>query len=418
MGVSSSSNRKVAVIGAGAVGMSTAVHLQRDGHDVTVIDRDDPGQGCSFGNAGLLCPGYVVPLSMPGAAWKVPGWLMDPLGPLSIRWRDFPSLIPWFLRFLAAGNQDETERSAKGLAALHENCVRDFKALFDSIGAGDMIVPTGYAYVYETDKALKMSTGDCEMKEAYGRRFERLSGDAIREIEPALSEHCVGGIYMPDEGQVKSPLAVVEALAEHFVKQGGRILKREVKDIEIGPDGPRKLVLDDGNHDLDVMVVAAGAWSGKLSARLGSPVPLVGERGYHLTLPNPGVTPKIPLMSGEGHFAMTPMQMGLRVAGTAEFASLDAPPNYSRAKVLATGVKRLLPGVETEGSSEWMGMRPTLPDTLPVIGPSPRFPDTYFAFGHGHAGLMGSVITGRTIADLVSARTPELDISLYKADRF
>ncbi len=410
--------RKITIIGAGVVGMATAVHLLRDGHEVTVVDRDDPGQGCSFGNAGILAPTYCVPLSMPGTVWNVPGWLLDPLSPLSIRWRDLPGLTPWFLRFILAGSNSRSKASSKALRALHKNCVKDFQSFFESIQAGHLIKPSGMIYAYETERAFNKSSSDLEIIRRHGGKVEILDANQIQERVPGISNECVHGAFFPEDGQVSSPLHIVETLAAEFRRHGGEILKNEIHDIEIGADGPTRLLTNGDPMDLDVLVIAAGALSANFSKRLGSPVPLVGERGYHITLPDPGLEIDMPVMSGECKFAMTSMEMGFRAAGTAEFASLDAPPNYERAQILLTHMRRIFPAINTEGYSEWMGMRPSLPDSLPVIGRAPNFPSAYFAFGHGHAGLMGSVITGRTIADLVAMRTPDLELMPFRADRF
>ncbi len=413
-----SGNRHVTVLGAGVVGMAVAIHLQRDGHKVSVVDRLDPGQGCSFGNAGILAASYCAPMASPGAVMQVPRWLLDPLGPLSIRWRDFPALMPWFYQFIKAGSRDRAEASSIALRALHENTVGDFQDLFSSIGAGHLVKPSGYLYAYESLAEFTNHRAEWEILRRRGVRVEIIDGNALLEMEPALAPGFVAAVHLPDDGQVTDPLAIVEAMADHFRANGGKILKTQVQEIEIGPDGPTRLFTESGDMDLDALVIAAGAFSGKFAARLGSKVPLVGERGYHVTLTDPGLSTRIPVMSGEGKFAITPMAMGLRLAGTAEFASLEAPPNYQRARVLLKHAARVLPGVNTDDHTVWMGHRPTLPDSLPVIGTSPHFASVYYAFGHSHAGLMGSVITGRTIADLVSARNPALDIGPFRIDRF
>ncbi|MBL6933625.1 MAG: FAD-binding oxidoreductase [Rhodospirillales bacterium] len=418
MATPSGSNRKVTIVGAGVVGMSCAVHLLRDGHNVTVIDKDEPGLGCSFGNAGILAPTYCVPLSMPGTVWNVPEWLFDPLGPLSVRWRDMPGLTPWFLRFILAGTAPRWPVSSNGLRSLHESCVRDFEALFQSMDAGHLIKKTGMIYAYESEKNFHKSSGNWEIIRQHGAQVEVLDGKKIQEMVPGISPACANGVFMPEDAQVISPLRVVETLVEEFKRNGGVIVRSEVRDIEIGSDGPTRLVTDGGAVDLDALVIAAGALSARFCRRLGSPVPLVGERGYHVTLPDPGISTDMPVMSGDCQFAMTTMEMGMRAAGTAEFANLEAPPNYQRARVLLKHVKRIFPTINTEGYSEWMGMRPSLPDSLPVIGTSPNFSSTFFAFGHSHAGLMGSVITGRTISDLVSLRTPGLDPTPFRINRF
>jgi len=412
------SNRKVTIIGAGVVGMASAVHLQRDGHQVTVVDRDEPGQGCSFGNAALLCPTFCVPMSMPGTAWDVPGWLLAPLGPLSVRWRDMAALTPWFLRFILAGTHARSQASSKALRALHENCVNDFLSFFDSMAAGHLVKPSGILYAYESEKKFIKASGDREIIRQHGGRVEILDGGQIQEMAPGISPTFQNAAFMPENGQIINPLRVVETMAAEFRTHGGTILKAQVLDIDIGAEGPARLICDGETLDLDVLVVAAGALSAKFSKRLGSPVPLVGERGYHVTLPDPDLSLAVPIMSGDYKFAITSLEIGLRAAGTAEFASLDAPPNYARAQVLLKHLKRIFPAVNTEGYTEWMGMRPSLPDSLPVIGRSPHFNNALFAFGHAHAGLMGSVITGRSIADLVCGRPPALDLEPFRVDRF
>lgn len=418
MNTNSPVSRKVTVIGAGVVGMACAVHLQRDGHQVTVVDKDEPGQGCSFGNAAILAPTFCVPMPMPGSTWDVPGWLLDPLGPLSIRWRDMVALSPWFLRFSLACTDARSRAGSIALRALHENCLRDFQSFFDSIGAGQMIKPNGMLYVYESEKKFAKAAGDFEIMQRHGARLDFLDAGQVQDVAPGISSTCVRGVFRPDDGQVTSPLGIVETLADEFRRLGGSIVKRQVRDIEMGAEGPSRLICDGDSLELDTLVVAAGALSAKFCKRLGSPVPLVAERGYHVTLPDPGVSVAQPVMSGDYKFAITSLEMGLRAAGTVEFASLDAPPNYARAQVVLRHLKRLFPDVNTEGYTEWMGMRPSLPDGLPVIGASPHFKQALFAFGHSHAGLMGSVITGRSIAELVAGREPGLDLAPFRVDRF
>jgi D-amino-acid dehydrogenase len=418
MNSNSGGRRNITIIGAGVVGMACAVHLQRDGHQVSVVDKDGPGQGCSFGNAAILAASYCVPLSMPGMIWDVPGWLLDPTGPLSLRWRDMMSLSPWFVRFILAGSQSRSGTSSNALRALHKDCVADFQWFFDSMGAGQMVKPSGQLYVYESEKKFAKAGGGFEIIQRHGGRLEFLDGGQVQDMVPGISAACIRGVFRPDDGQVTSPLGIVETMAAEFLSLGGTLLEAEVRDIEIGPDGPVRLICDGQNLDVETLVIAAGALSAKFCKRLGSTVPLVGERGYHVTLPDAGLSVPMPVMSGDCKFAITSLEMGLRAAGTAEFASLEAPPNYKRALSVLGHAKRLFPTLNTEGYTEWMGMRPSLPDSLPVISGSPHFRQTFFAFGHSHAGLMGSVITGRTIAELIAGRPPGLDPTPFRIDRF
>lgn len=418
MNAASKTNRNITIIGAGIVGMSCAVHLLRDGHQVRVIDKEDPGQGCSFGNAAILSPTYCVPLSMPGTIWDAPGWLFDPTGPLSIRWRDLASLTPWFVRFTLAGSKASSQLSSLALRTLHKSCVDDFEAFFKTMAAGHMVKRSGMVYVYESERKFHAAAADRRIIQSHGGVVEILDAGQLQDLAPGISAACRNGVFFPQCGQVTSPLGMVQTMADEFLKHGGTIIKGHVRDIEFDAHGPARLLCDGQSVDLDVLVVAAGALSAKFCKALGSPVPLVGERGYHLTFSDPGITLDMPVMSGDCKFAMTSMEDGLRAAGTTEFAHLEAPPNYRRAQILLTHLKRIFPSTNTDHYSQWMGRRPSTPDTLPVIGASPGFANTFFAFGHGHAGLMGSVITGRSIADLVAGRIPTLDLSPFRIDRF
>ena len=410
--------RRVTVIGAGVVGISCALHLLRDGHDVLVVDRAPPGEGCSKGNAGLFGSDSFVPLSLPGTLGNVPGWIMDPLGPLAIRWRHAPRLLPWLVRFVRAGSPRRVEEICDALASLLESSLEHHKALAQGTDAEGLIRSEGCMYVYEDARSLAKDELTWKLRMARGSKAEPLTAADIRAREPALAPIYEHGYFVPDLGHTVEPSALVKGLARHFEQSGGSVLRREVRDIDLGADGPRRLLTDDGSLDLDVLVIAAGAWSGPLAARLGSPVPLEGERGYHVTIANSGIALGCPVFSSVYKFIATPMAPGIRFAGTAEFAGLDAPPNDARAAVLVKHARRMFPGIDTAQVSEWSGFRPTLPDSLPVIGPSPVFGNVFFAFGHQHVGLTGGPKTGRLIADLVAGRTPNMDIRPFRADRF
>ncbi|MFQ5955504.1 MAG: NAD(P)/FAD-dependent oxidoreductase [Kiloniellales bacterium] len=414
----SQGDRQVLVIGAGVVGIACAIFLRRDGHQVTVIDRLPPGEGCSLGNAGILAASSCVPLSMPGTLIRVPKWLLDPLGPLAIRWRYLPRLAPWLVRFVRAGAPARVEAASVALRSLLATTVEGHRALAEAAGAADLVRPSGLLWAYETASGFLREAADWRLRRARGVRMEELEGGAVGEIEPALAPHCRRAVWLPDDGYVTDPLGLVRALAEHFARAGGSILRREARDFELGPEGPTRLATDHGSLEADVFVIAAGAWSGELAARLGSPVPLESERGYHVMIGQPGVALRVPVVAGERMFGATPMTAGLRLAGTVEFGGLTAPPNYARARVLLRHGRRLLPGLKAEAVSEWMGHRPALPDSLPVIGRSPRHPSVFFAFGHGHTGLTAAPMTGRVIADLVAGRPPPFDLAPFAADRF
>lgn len=410
--------RNVTVVGAGIVGVACALSLQREGHRVTIVDRLDPGEATSAGNAGVLSAASCVPMSMPGTLRSVPKWLRDPLGPLAVRWGYLPRALPWLLRFVRAGTPEQVERQSIALDALHATTVEHYRRLARAAGAEHYIKDSGYLFVYESEAAFARDQAGFDLRRARGIRLEILRDGEIRAVEPELAPYYRRAVLMPNHGFTTDPKALTKALAAHFARSGGAIVKSEVRDIEIGPDGPRRLLTEAGDLPLEVLVVAAGAWSGRLAARLGSRVPLESQRGYHVTIADPGITLGNPIMSDEGKFVATSMEMGLRLAGTVEFAGLTAAPNMARAQQLLAQARRMFPRLDFRHHTEWMGHRPSLPDSLPVIGPSPRFRDVYFAFGHSHTGLTAAPITGRLMADLVGGRAPQIDIAPFRIDRF
>ena len=413
-----SSPLNVTVIGAGIVGMACASTLQRDGHAVTVVDSQPPGEGCSKGNAGHMSPGQCLPLAMPGVVRQVPGWLFDPLGPLAIRWRYLPRAAPWLMRFAKAATREQAEATASALSALHARTFEAYDPLVKAAGAEDLIRRSGQLYVYESEESFANDGAGLELRRACGIAVEELGGPAIRELEPSLAPIYQRAIFLPEHGFCRNPLRLVQALAERFARTGGTILRRTITGFELGPEGPRRLHTDAGELEVAHVVIAAGAWSHRLTARLGDRVPLESERGYHLELSVPGVAPRLPVVSAEHRFAVTPVETGLRFAGTAEFAGLSAPPDYRRARILLQHGRRMFPGLNGEGAREWMGHRPSLPDSKPVIDRATRFASVYYAFGHGHTGLTAASMTGRLIADLVAGRPPQIDLSPFRVTRF
>ena len=413
-----SRSRHVTVVGAGIVGVSCALYLQRDGHSVTVLDPAGPGEGASKSNAGFLSSGSCVPTSTPGILWRVPKMLLDPLAPLAIRWTYLPRLAPWLVRFVRAGAPARVETISIALARLLELTPESYAELLAESAAGRYVRPGGVLYTYETDRSFEDAGPSLELRRRRAIEFETLHGADVHRREPALAPTIRHGVFYPKTMFCTDPGGLVRAMAQDFVRRGGDVIREEVTDIEIGPRGPRALRAGGGRRPLDVLVVAAGAWSRPLAARVGARIPLDTERGYVVVLPRPGVVPRIPVLSGDYNFAVTPMDAGLRLAGTVELAGLQAPPNYARAEKLVRAARRLLAEVNSEGAVYSMGFRPSTPDSLPVVGPSPRYPSTFLAFGHGHLGLTLGPVTGRIIADMIGDRPPPIDPAAFRADRF
>ena len=413
------SGREVVVIGAGIVGMSCACQLQREGFKLSVIDRLAPGEATSYGNAGGVGTGEIVPLAVPGLLREVPGWLLDPLGPLAVRWRYLPKALPWLLRFLKAGSEARVREIAGALAALAHGARASFEQSLAAAGISDLLAHEDCLYLYDDERQLAAERLHWDLRRAHGIPFERVPGQALPELEPELARDFAFGIRMPGWYHVTNPFRVVTGLAEHFVRGGGRLRRGEVVGIETRDRRALALRLEGGGvQAFDQLVIAAGAWSHLLARQLGDAVPLESHRGYHVTLPDAGVRPRRLVLYAAEHFVVTPMEMGLRVAGTVEIAGLEAPPNYARAHVLVRKAKRIYPALNDAGGQAWMGHRPATPNSLPVIGRAPGFANVSYAFGHGHLGLTFGPITGQLIAELAAGKPATVDLHPYRVDRF
>ena len=410
--------KTITIIGAGIVGIATASYLRRDGHDVTVVDSRPPGEYCSFGNAGILSPGSCVPQALPGVLSKVPGYLSDPLGPLSIRPGHFFRALPWFLRLMAASRLTRVEQIADALRPLLKQTFDAYLPLVRQAGVAEIICQTGYVVAYSTRAGLQNDALPWKLRRDRGVLMEALDAEGIRQKVPQLGGGYEAGWYLPEQGYVTNPRRLTQSLAAQFQKDGGRILQRQVLDIEVSPDGPRALVTDAGNLAVDTLVICAGSHSNEFSAKLGDDVPLEAERGYHVTYADPRITLPMPVFLPEQKVFVTPMEMGLRIAGQSEFAGNDAAPNYARADVLAAQMQKIFPGIRTTDTTQWMGRRPSMPDSLPVIGPASKMPNVWYAFGHGHVGLCGGAPTGRALADLIAGRPPSVDMHPFRVTRF
>jgi D-amino-acid dehydrogenase len=412
------SQQHIAVIGAGIVGVSAALHLQRDGLKVTLIDERNPGEGTSKGNAAVLAVDSCAPVATPGVVWDVPRYLMDPMGPLAIRWSYLPKLAPWLLRFIAASKPERVEEISIALRSILVRATDVHRDLARAIGETSILRETGWLGVFESDKKFESYQWDLDLQKRRGVEYQVMAQEEIRQFEPALQPIFRHAVYYPENSYVLDNFRLVREVAALFAQNGGTILKARVTGFDLGPKGPSAVKTETGGIACDGVVVAAGAWSKQLSAMLGHKVPLDTERGYHVTLPNAQKMPRMPLYSGDHSFAVTPLEVGLRFAGTVELGGLDAAPNYDRAENLMKHGRRMFGELNEEGRSNWMGFRPSMPDSLPVIGQGRRYANTWFAYGHGHLGLTLGPITGKVIADLVAGRDAGFDLKPFRIDRF
>lgn len=406
------------MIGAGIVGMSAALHLQRAGRRVTVIDPRAPGTMASFGNAGGIVTGALMPTSTPGLWKQVPRMLLDPMGPLRIRWRYLPRLTPWLIRFLRAGRPGRLEPTARALWPLLSRAYDEHLALARLVGAEDIVHPNGWLKLYQTEAGFAQSLPERELMARFGVNAQILGPGEIGELEPGLVRRFVRGIYQPDSGSVTSPGRLVRTYAGHFVAGGGTVVGEAVRRLASVADQV-EVTTDLGIHRFDEVVVAAGAWSARLARTLGERIPLETERGYHLNLASDGaVELHRPTFFADRGLVLAPMEDGVRLTGGVELAGLDAPPDFVRIKRLLPVARELLPGLSDTITREWMGHRPSTPDSLPVIGRSPRNPRVIHAFGHGHLGLTLGPVTGRLVAGIAAGGPQEIDPAPYRPDRF
>ena len=409
---------RVAVVGAGIIGAAAALVLQRRGLSVTLVDAGEPGMGCSYGNGGAISPDFCVPASLPGMLKRVPRWFADPEGPLVVRWSRVPAATPWLVRWVRAGRPDRVQASSAALRALHAPSLDRYHALLGPRAQG-LIETTGQIYVWRSAAASPTEALARALREQHGVVTRSLDENAIRELDPNLAPGFTRGLFFPDNGHTVNPLRLVRTLVELFVDAGGKVERRKVRRFECAGRVARAAQCE-GAPDLvaDTFVLATGIDSRRFASVLGDGVPLEAERGYHVMLPDPVVRPRIKISNRDHMFGLTPMEHGVRISGTVEFAPPGAPMNERRARSLLAHAKRMYPGLNGEGAQLWMGSRPSTPDSLPVIGAARRARNVVYAFGHGHTGLTGAPVTAELVASVVTGAPPPIDPAPFRPTRF
>ncbi|NQY64449.1 MAG: FAD-binding oxidoreductase [Alteromonadaceae bacterium] len=425
--------KSIAVIGAGIIGVNCAVELQTLGFNVTLLDKDNVGEGCSKGNAGHFATEQVFPLAQISLLWQLPKLLLDPLGPMAISPSYFPKAIPWFLKFIGnMTNKNRTKNSA-AIKSLNKNAIAYYKTVLEAANAKHLLTTKGSLLVFE-DTPLASVTKQYRQYHHAGVPVKLLNREQVLALEPNLNEKIQHALYFTDVGHTSNPHEICMALAEYAKKLGSVFKQFSVTEIKYGD---LNVTISDGQTDLvfDQVVIATGAWSKKLLKQLDYKLPIEAERGYSLNLPNTKVNAELtrPVASAERRFIMTPMAHGLRLAGTVEFAGLEKKANMKRADMLYTHAKNMLINIPDfdESNSEnkndnksdkteqkWLGFRPSLPDSLPVIGQAPNHKNVYFALGHQHLGLTQGAITGKLIGQIITGQQTDIDISPFCISRF
>jgi len=407
------------VVGAGIIGCATALRLQQAGLQVLLLDRSGVAAEASRGNAGACAYSDILPLASPGIIRQAPRWLLDPLGPLAIPPAYLPRIAPWLWRFWRASQAQRVAASTLAQVALMKLAAGAMARLVHDVGALAQLHTDGNLHLYQSKPEWQASLPGWELRARHGIAFEHLhDAQAIAHWQPGLSRDFVAGVFVPGWQRVDDPLRFTQQVAQAFADAGGRLRRGTVERLQPGANHVTAHLQGGGLVQARQVVVAAGAWSHRLAKGLGHRIPLETERGYNTTLPPGAFDLRRQLTFGGHGFVVTPIAGGVRVGGAVELGGLRAPPNYRRAQALLDKACRFLPGLKTAGGTQWMGFRPSLPDSLPVIGPAPGEPRVLYAFGHGHLGLTQAAATAELIAALVAGRAPGLDLGPFSAARF
>jgi D-amino-acid dehydrogenase len=392
----------ITVIGAGVVGAAAAFELRKRGHDVLLVDRDEPGRGCSFGNSGAISPGSVAPLAMPGVLADVPRMLLDAQSPLRVPLAYLPRALPWLARFVASATPRNVARAAAKLDALHSRAVARHVALATEAGVPELVVVRGHLHLYADEAALARDRAAWRLREQYGFVPQRLDRAGILALEPEVDARYSAGLFLADHATVRNPFRYVQAIVRSFAERGGEVRRAQVRSLA-PRDGGWSVDTGSASWPCRAVVVTAGAWSRPLLAAQGLDLPLETQRGYHVEYDGePPVTRTVVLTDRKAFVA--PMETGFRVGGTVEIAGLSAAPDWNRARMLADAAQAAFAALRGRAPArQWMGHRPCMPDSVPYVGAVPGRPGLFAAVGHGHLGLTDAPATAERIADAVGA---------------
>lgn len=409
---------EVLVIGTGIIGAMCALYLQQMGRNVTFIEKAEAARGASSGNAGMLAFTEVLPLAAPGVLKKAPKWLIDPLGPLSVPPAYAAQIAPWLYRFWKASAPRHYSHALKVQKAIMPLARREMESVLSTPELRHFVSTHGTLELYDSEGSLNKAMPDWLEREKAGAKFERIERARIDEIQPDLAPHFNHAMYMEEGKQIADPYDFTKAIVDLVISRGAKLKKAEV--VDITPVGESTIVtLDNGEKiDADKVILAGGAFSKKLAAKLGNAVPLETERGYNTTLPKDAFDLKTQLVFCDHGFVMTPLETGIRVGGAVELAGLKIAPNYKRSEAMLKKASRFVPRLNTANGKQWMGFRPSLPDSLPVIGYSAATPSVIYAFGHGHLGLTQSAATGKLVSELAAGLETSISVDPLRPNRF
>ena len=406
---------KIGIIGAGIQGVCSALFLQKKGYQVTLFDRDEPGNAASYGNAGHFSPYASVPLNRPDVLSDVPAMLLSTRGPLALKWNYVPKMIPWFVRFILNCRKEKMMHTAKNMHQILNLSLPAFDELFDDIQLDGLVESNGVLYIW-TDQNLKSRELETQIRNELGIKQQLLNPKEIHDLEPNIKPFYHGGVFYDYARHAKNPKKILIKLFENFIKKGGKFLKLNIQNIDFDENKP-VLRSETQRFKFDKLVIACGAFSKILTDKLHEDIPLDTERGYHVHFKDCDHLISRPVVYANRGFGMTPMEQGLRVVGTVEFGGLKNPLSKTRVKNLILNAKDMLDGLP-EHTDEWLGFRPSLPDFLPVIGPSKNYKNVFYSFGHHHLGWTLGAISGKIISNIIAEDKTNLDLEPYKSIRF
>ena len=408
----------VTIIGAGIVGICCALSLQDRGATVRLIDRGLPGQETSFGNAGVISPWSIIPQAMPGIWKSIPSMLLGREGPLSVRPSFWPKMVPWGLHFLRQSNERAARAAADAMELLCTPSVTLYRRHLEGTGHENLVIDSCYVHAFRDADKARLSDLGYLIRSEKGAEMELLGADALAHEEPALSRDFKAAILIKGQARAHSPGKIAEVLANKARAQGAEFVQTEITALDRGADGGWHLSTAQGPLTARKVVLAAGVWSADLLKTIGLKSALVAERGYHVAFPKASAVLNNSVMDVDAKIVASSMEGGIRVAGSSEFGAIDAPPDLRKKALLLKQACAMLPGLEVDGMTFWMGRRPSFPDSLPALGAIADNPGLFAAFGHSHYGLMMAPKTGEMISDLVAGVAPNVDLSPFEPSRY
>lgn len=411
-------NKKTVVVGAGVVGAAVAHAMQKRGRHVVLVDRDKPGMGASFGNMASIAVSEFMAVARPSVWRQLPGWMLNPEGPVRISPKYAPKLTPWMMRFFMASAPSKVRKIEAMGAALCGRALADTELLLNEIGLADHLSRTGCLSLYASEREFDDDREKIEMLDRFGVEYDVLGHNALQDLEPEISNKITKTILFPNNRTVKDPVKIVQRLVEILVANGGECLQAEVTGFDHSSAGTGLRFSNGDILNADEIILCAGAYSARLSRLLDEPIPLETERGYSTQIMAPGISLGHSIIWPAKAFMVSPTAGGIRVGGTVEMAGLDASPNYDRAKITVKCAKEALPNLKIQETTEWMGHRPALPDTIPILSASAKTKGVFYATGHGHLGLTNAATTAHLMGQLIAGEPPDIDLTPYRVNRF